>query len=35
LNKIDDQRKEAENKIVLANNNLEKRILAVPPNETK
>jgi hypothetical protein len=25
LNKIDDQRKEAENKIVLANNNLEKR----------
>lgn len=27
LNKIDDQRKEAENKIVLANNNLEQRIL--------
>lgn len=27
LNKIDDQRKEAENKVILTNNNLEKRIL--------
>jgi signal transduction histidine kinase len=35
LNKIDDQRKEAENKIVLANNNLEKRILARTNHLTK